>query len=144
MRRLIRGLFKLAFLAGLGYAVYRLIAEEPAPRVEPSAPPPPPPPTAPRAKVRTSPHDTRPPSGPTQPSPGTVRSIGVGEVPEHVPKWVEPNGTGACPPTHPVKAKLDSGIFHVPGGRYYDRVTPDRCYRDAEAAGADGLRPSKQ
>lgn len=56
--------------------------------------------------------------------------------------WVEPVN-GQCPPTHPIKAKLSSGIFHVPGGLSYERTKPDRCYVDAAAAEADGLRPSK-
>jgi hypothetical protein len=42
-----------------------------------------------------------------------------------------------------VKGKLASGIFHVPGGANYDRTRPDRCYADAGAAEADGLRASK-
>jgi len=57
--------------------------------------------------------------------------------------WVDPVG-GACPVSHPVKAKLGSGIFHVPGGQMYDRTVPDRCYVDAAAAEADGLRASKR
>ena len=57
--------------------------------------------------------------------------------------WVDPADSGACPAHHPVKAKLSSGIFHVPGGANYDRTKPDRCYLSAEAAEADGLRQSK-
>jgi hypothetical protein len=57
--------------------------------------------------------------------------------------WVEPDGD-ACPATHPLKAKLASGIYHEPGGQMYDRTVPDRCYRDADAAVADGLRASKR
>jgi hypothetical protein len=57
--------------------------------------------------------------------------------------WVEPTGD-VCPTTHPVKAKLASKIFHVPGGLSYARTKPDRCYRDADAAEADGLRPAKR
>ncbi len=57
--------------------------------------------------------------------------------------WVDPED-GQCPPTHPVKAKLSSKIFHVPGGLAYDRTTPDRCYRDAASAEADGFRPAKR
>lgn len=72
-----------------------------------------------------------------------VRSIGVGEVPLDVRKWVEPTGDGTCPTTHLVKAKLESGIFHVPGGQFYERTRPDRCYRDAASAEADGLRQAK-
>lgn len=57
--------------------------------------------------------------------------------------WVEPVD-GACPATHPVKGKPGTGIFHMPGGLFYDRTVPDRCYRSAEAAEADGLRPAKR
>ncbi len=53
--------------------------------------------------------------------------------------WVEPVG-GVCPTTHPVKAKLRSAIFHLPGMAAYARTTPDRCYRDEDAATGDGLR----
>jgi hypothetical protein len=59
------------------------------------------------------------------------------------PAWVEPNADGSCPPTHPIKAKLASGIFHRPGGANYARTKPDRCYVDEAAAQADGLRASK-
>jgi hypothetical protein len=59
------------------------------------------------------------------------------------PAWVAPIGNG-CPATHPVKAKLASGIFHLPGGQMYERTIPDRCYVDASAAEADGLRASRR
>jgi hypothetical protein len=58
--------------------------------------------------------------------------------------WVDPLEDGSCPVTHPVKAKLSSKIFHVPGGLAYDRTAPDRCYRDAGAAEADGFRAAKR
>jgi hypothetical protein len=57
--------------------------------------------------------------------------------------WVEPSD-GTCPTSHPVKAKLASGIFHVPGGANYDRTNPDRCYASPEGATADGLRAAKR
>ena len=60
-----------------------------------------------------------------------------------VATWVEPID-GACPDGFPVKAKLSSGIFHVPGMVNYARTTPDRCYASPEAAAADGLRPAKR
>lgn len=158
--RLIRRLIRLGLLVALGYGVYRLIAEPvrtfptsgdgprsgtgggaPDGKASVGAPS-----ARPRAGTKPAGAD-RPASGPSQPAPspkpGTVRSIGVGEVPTHIPKWVEPADDGTPPPTHPVKAKLASGIFHVPGGQFYDRVRPDRCYKDAAAAEADGLRPSK-
>lgn len=57
--------------------------------------------------------------------------------------WVEPDGE-VCPTSHPVKAKLASKIFHVPGGLSYGRTRPDRCYKDEATAEADGLRPAKR
>lgn len=57
--------------------------------------------------------------------------------------WVDPEGR-MCPPSHPVKGKLASRIFHVPGGFNYERTVPDRCYRDAATAEGDGLRQSKR
>lgn len=56
--------------------------------------------------------------------------------------WVEPTD-GECPASHPLKAKLASGIFHAPGGRSYERTKADRCYCDQQAAEADGLRAAK-
>lgn len=58
--------------------------------------------------------------------------------------WVEPTEDGSCPDGYPVKANLSSKIFHSPGQLHYDRTTPDRCYADAEAAEADGLRAAKR
>jgi len=57
--------------------------------------------------------------------------------------WIDPGDSGACPAHHPVKAKLASGIFHVPGGANYTRTGADRCYLSAAAAESDGLRQSK-
>ena len=57
--------------------------------------------------------------------------------------WLPPNEDGSTPAGHPVKVKESSGIFHVPGGRFYDRTKPDRCYPTAAAAEADGYRRSK-
>lgn len=62
---------------------------------------------------------------------------------EPLAPWVEPV-EGTCPETHPVKGKLASSIFHVPSGFNYPRTKPDRCYIDAAAAEADGLRLSKR
>ena len=57
--------------------------------------------------------------------------------------FVVPAADGSFPETHPVKAKLASGINHVPGTANYDRTKPDRCYVSAAAAEADGLRAAK-
>lgn len=69
-----------------------------------------------------------------------VRTPGQAQTP---PEWVEPDD-GTCPATHPVKAKVQSGIFHAPGSAFYDRTRPDRCYRTVAAAQADGLRPPRR
>ena len=58
--------------------------------------------------------------------------------------WVDAADNGACPAHHPVKAKLASGIFHLPGGANYSRTNADRCYLSAETAEADGLRAAKR
>jgi len=58
-------------------------------------------------------------------------------------RWVEPVG-GVCPPSHPIKAKLASRLFHLPGMFAYDRTRPDRCYRDETGAVADGLTRAKR
>lgn len=57
--------------------------------------------------------------------------------------WVEPSGT-VCPPTHPIKAKLASMLFHLPGMFAYDRCKPDRCYATEPGAVADGLQKAKR
>lgn len=57
--------------------------------------------------------------------------------------WRTANDDGSCPNGYPVKVKESSGIFHLPGGRFYERTNPDRCYADAAGAEADGYRPSK-
>ena len=59
-------------------------------------------------------------------------------------RWVDPSESGACPAHHPVKAKLASGIFHVPGGANYARTQADRCYVSSGAAETDGLRAARR
>jgi hypothetical protein len=73
------------------------------------------------------------------PDPWAQRPVAVPQL----PAWVEPQDK-ACPPTHPVKAKQSSNIFHVPGGLNYERTVPDRCYRDEAAAVADGFVKSRR
>ena len=70
-------------------------------------------------------------------------SAGESAIREKPSSWVEP-ADGQCPVSHPVKAKLGSGIFHVPGAQMYERTRADRCYADAASAEADGLRASKR
>lgn len=74
--------------------------------------------------------------------PPDEQASGVG-VAHAAAGWVGPVA-GACPASHPVKAKVKSSIFHLPGMMNYERTTPDRCYVDAAAAEADGLRAAKR
>lgn len=57
--------------------------------------------------------------------------------------WVVPNGD-QCPPSHPVKVKLSSRIFHLPGMFAYERTRPDRCYADDAGATRDGFTRAKR
>jgi hypothetical protein len=57
--------------------------------------------------------------------------------------WLPPKADGSCHDSHLIKANDNSGIFHVPGGRFYDRTKAERCYATAADAVADGYRPAK-
>lgn len=78
-----------------------------------------------------------------EPAEAAEQAEEAGDEPADDEDWVEPVD-GACPATHPVKGKPGSGIYHEPGGLFYDRTVPQRCYRSAEAAEADGLRAAKR
>jgi hypothetical protein len=78
---------------------------------------------------------------PTRKGPARKSPTGRAEEPPGERLWV-PANDGVCPPTHPVKAKLSSKIFHTPSGRNYSRTKADRCYPDEASAQADGLRPA--
>lgn len=47
--------------------------------------------------------------------------------------------TAECPEDFPIKAKR-TGVYHLPGGRYYDRTDPDACFASPRMASAFGLR----
>jgi len=49
-----------------------------------------------------------------------------------------------CPPSHPIKAKLSSRIFHLPGMFAYERTRPDRCYVDETSATSEGFIRAKR
>lgn len=121
MKKLVRRMLKLGVLAGIGYAIWRAFQSRSQPSTitwehQPFPYPPQPQPTQP----------------PTEQAASGVSATGLDAT------------DGACPATHPIKAKLASGIYHVPGGANYDRTRADRCYVDAAAAEVDGLRPAKR
>ena len=53
--------------------------------------------------------------------------------------WVVPNGTAEVLQTHPVKVKLASRVYRVPGMPMYDRTVADVCYATVDEAEADGF-----
>ncbi len=73
---------------------------------------------------------------------GAVAAAAVADKP--APAWLAPNDDGSCPPTHPIKAKAASHLYHLPGMFAYDRTKPDRCYADEAAAGGDGFTKAKR
>lgn len=84
-----------------------------------------------------------PPSAwpPFEPRAGSVEPAPAPPI-DPEPAWVLPVD-GGCPDGYPIKANVGSHIFHVPGGRFYDRGQPERCYATAEAAERDGYRRAK-
>lgn len=53
-----------------------------------------------------------------------------------------PSGT-TCPSWAPIKGNESSGIYHVPGGAFYNRTNPEICFSTTAAARAAGYRASK-
>ena len=134
MRRFLKRVLKLGVLAGAGYAVWRYFEKQRSDSGVGWEPQPFPYPPQPRSSEPIA-DEAAPADAPSRVQPDVKPETTVVDG----AAWVEPNGD-ACPSTHPVKAKLSSKIFHVPGGQSYDRTHPDRCYRDASAAEGDGLR----
>ena len=137
MLKLLRRGAIAGLLAGGAYAVWRFLASRA--------------PDTGGVTFETSPFPAppRPIPRPTAPTPSTalIAEPDTNGATEHhganPSSWVEPDD-GSCPLTHPVKAKLSSGIFHEPGGGNYDRIRAERCYVDPDAAIADGLRAPKR
>ena len=143
LRRLFRFVLTLGILGGIAAALAKAFGPRPpAPAAAPSPSSPTPKAWPPLQPVPASEDRPAAPSTKLQPDPDAP-SAPAARPTDPAGAWVEPEG-GACPTSHPVKAKLGSKIFHLPGMLNYDRTNPDRCYRDAEAAEADGLRPAKR
>jgi hypothetical protein len=136
--KLLRRTAIASLIAGGAYAIWRYLAAR-APDTagvtfETSPFPAPP---RPVPSPASAPASAAEPDGASAPSAAPDAGSAASGTP-----WVEPVD-GACPISHPVKAKLSSGIYHLPGGGNYDRTRAERCYLDADAATADGLRPPK-
>lgn len=61
---------------------------------------------------------------------------------------VKPADEWNCPRTHPIKGNINlrkgTMIYHLPGGAFYDKTKPEKCYATEEDARADGFRKSKR
>ena len=141
IRRLLRIGLLLGLLGGVAFALARLLGHQGSERLAPPRGA-----GEPWPRLSSDPTTAAPPIGrliadPAAPGPDAPVVEEAVVTPEE--RWVEPTG-GVCPTSHPVKAKLSSKIFHLPGMANYERTTPDRCYADASGAEADGLRPAKR
>jgi hypothetical protein len=152
-------MFKLGLLVGAAYATWRWFEarrSESGMRWEPQPAPYPPQPRVEGSSSSSAARSAPAPSAVSAPATAPGSAPAPAPVPEAAraaptterapaaasgasDSWVEPVD-GACPVSHPVKAKMSSRIFHVEGGLNYARTKPDRCYRDPAAAEADGLR----
>jgi hypothetical protein len=62
---------------------------------------------------------------------------------------IQPISAWQCPSTHIIKGNFTpySGercIFHIPGGEFYHKTQPEKCYLSHQDAIADGCRQSKR
>jgi hypothetical protein len=55
---------------------------------------------------------------------------------------VVPETPWSCPATHPIKgyvlAESERRVYFVPGERFYEEASPERCYATEEEARRDG------
>jgi hypothetical protein len=122
MMRLLRRLLWLGLLAGGGYGAYRVWSGR-------------------QAKSAAGPEWPSLPSQSSQPRVTEVPATHT-RAADPAQRWVLPID-GDCPPGYPLKANDNSGIYHSPGGRFYDRTVAERCYANAHDAIADGYRAAK-
>jgi hypothetical protein len=127
--RILRRLVVVAFIAVAVAALIRQQRRRIAPSADPAPAPiwPPLPTTAPAGIVNPEPAEADPPARTEAIAAPTTTT------------WVLPID-GSCPAGYPVKANARSGIYHVPGGRFYERTIPERCYATAADAEHDGYR----
>ena len=140
----------LVVLGAAGGTVYTLWRERQAP-TGPINPPEWPPIRADAAAVTTTdtagqPSPAREPA--TEPANAAAFVNALVDTPDARPatpdgRWAPPDDDGSCPVGFPIKANDNSGIYHVPTGRFYGRTKAERCYATADGAEADGYRAAK-
>jgi hypothetical protein len=131
MIRWLRRLFLLAVISGAAFAAWTALQRRNELTGAPTAPSPTPSPPPPPRSQPTPPPPTVPATPPATPAAELASSA----------RWRQPIA-GACPDGYPIKV-AKSGIYHVPGGRSYDRTTAERCYVNTDDAEADGYRRAK-
>lgn len=61
---------------------------------------------------------------------------------------VPPDTPWSCPASHPIKGYVsqESGrrVYYVPGGRFYEEASPERCYASEGEAQRDGSLPARE
>ena len=80
-------------------------------------------------------------SGTLSPRPGGTSQTGAGS---NGGGGVPPMSEDSCPPSYPIKGNGDSGIYHAPGGAYYDVTNPEECFATEADAVAAGYRASER
>jgi micrococcal nuclease len=93
---------------------------------------------------------TQPRSAPSRTAPRTTQQDSPGQQGQAAQDrpGVPPQDARTCPATHPIKGNFTtySGercIYHVPGGAFYGKTKPERCYSSDEEARQDGCLASK-
>ena len=133
MARFIRRLLIFALLGAAAAAAVRALRGRPALTAPPD--------TGPTWPPLDTGATTRPAG--TEPTATAATAAVATAAVAATPAWVEPVD-GACPDGYPVKANTGSHIYHVPGGQFYERTVPERCYTDPQAAEADGYRAARR
>jgi len=153
MKRMVRKLLILMIIGAIGAAVFRSRQRSNA---VPDAPPAEWPPFETRSDGAQNGHVSTDSTSTSVVNAGAVKTGAIGAMaaeaeeshvgPSHAEQtqadWVAPVD-GKCPDGYPIKANDNSHIFHVPGGRFYDRTVAERCYATTEAAVRDGYRQAK-
>jgi micrococcal nuclease len=81
--------------------------------------------------------------GVSSPEPSASASASASASPSGGGGSAPPISENSCPPGYPIKGNGDSGIYHVPGGAYYDETNPEQCFATEEDAQAAGYRASE-
>jgi hypothetical protein len=78
----------------------------------------------------------------------SIALYSTGIANELVPRSISPLDEWTCPKSHPIKGNINSRkktmIYHAPGGYYYDRTKPEKCFISEQDAKAAGFRRSKR